>query len=40
MIIIPYYHDLIKRKGDILEADGPGYTFTAPTKLSLPIVSL
>lgn len=28
MIIIPYFHDLIKRKSDILETDGFGYTFT------------
>lgn len=40
MIIIPYYHDVIKRKCDILQTDGPGYIFTAPTEVSLPIVSL
>lgn len=39
MIIIPY-HDVIKRKCDILETDGSGYIFTAPTEVSLPIVSL
>lgn len=33
MIIIPYYHDLIKRKCDILEIDGSGYNFTEPTDI-------
>lgn len=33
MIIIPYFHDLIERKCDILETDGFGYTFTEPTEV-------
>lgn len=33
----PLLSRLIKRKCDILEADGPGYTFTAPTKFTYSI---
>lgn len=33
MIIIPYFHDLIKIKCDILETDGIGYTFSEPTEV-------